>query len=494
MEDQRDFLKHRLQKLQELRDAGINPYANSFKALHTTHDITDRFNSRTKEEVEACEQVFSIAGRIMSLRDFGKSAFFHLQDRKGRVQAYIQKNKVGPELYAAFKKLDIGDFIGIQGRVFLTHSGELTILIESFIILTKSLRPLPEKWHGLQDVETRYRQRYLDLIVNEQVRNTFMTRAQIITLIREFLAGRDFIEVETPMMQAIPGGATAQPFKTYHNALAMDLYMRIAPELYLKRLLVGGFERVFEINRNFRNEGISTQHNPEFTMVEFYHAYATYEDLIQLTEELFCFICKELFGSFKISYQGTEIDFTPPWKRLTLKEAAAHYGSLDIGELEDTVKAHGHARRLGIALKGDEPLGEVVTALFEAVAEKHLMQPTFITQYPVEVSPLARKNESDPSITDRFELYIAGREIANAFSELNDAEDQRQRLRAQAEAKEKLEGQPVEIDEDFLLALEHGMPPAAGEGIGIDRLVMLFTDSPSIRDVILFPLFRSERA
>lgn len=493
MEEHKDFLKHRLQKLNELRDAGVNPYANTFKVAHTTTDIAAGCNSKTKEEVDACEEVFSVAGRIMSLRDFGKSAFFHIQDRKGRVQAYIQKNKVGPEQYAVFKKLDIGDFVGIKGRAFLTHSGELTILIESFNILTKSLRPLPEKWHGLQDIETRYRQRYLDLIVNEQVRNTFLTRTQIISLIREFFTGRDFIEVETPMMQSIPGGATAQPFKTFHNALDMDLYMRIAPELYLKRLLVGGFERVFEINRNFRNEGISTQHNPEFTMLEFYHSYATYEDLIKLTEELFCFLCKELFGSFKISYQGTEIDFTPPWQRLTLKEAAAQYGSIDIQDLADFAKMHSHAKRLGIEMKGDEPLGEVVTAIFEEAAEKHLLQPTFITQYPVEVSPLARKNENDPLVTDRFELYIAGREIANAFSELNDPEDQRQRFVAQAAAKEKLEGIPVEIDEDYLLALEHGMPPAAGEGIGIDRMVMLFTDSPSIRDVILFPLFRSER-
>jgi len=494
MEEQKDFLKHRLQKMNDLREAGINPYANSFKARDTTDGINAAACGKTKEELEACEEVFSVAGRIMSLRDFGKSAFFHLQDRKGKVQAYMQKNKVGPEQYGIFKKLDIGDFIGIEGRLFLTHSGELTVLIERFTVLTKSLRPLPEKWHGLQDVETRYRQRYLDLIVNEQVKNTFMTRAQIISLIREFLSERDFIEVETPMMQAIPGGATAQPFKTFHNALDMDLYMRIAPELYLKRLVVGGFDRVFEINRNFRNEGISTQHNPEFTMVEFYHAYATYEDLMDLTEELFCFLCRELFGSFKISYQGTELDFTPPWQRLTMKEAAARYGDIPSAELDDAAKAREHAKRLGIELKGDEPLGEVVTAIFEEAAEKQLLQPTFITRYPVEVSPLARKNEQDPSVTDRFELFIAGREIANAFSELNDPGDQRRRFEAQAAAKEKLEGQPVEIDEDYLLALEHGMPPAAGEGIGIDRLVMLFTDSPSIRDVILFPLFRAEKS
>lgn len=493
MEDQREFLKHRLQKLQELRNAGVNPFANNFKPQHTTKEIQDRLESKSKEELEACTDVFSVAGRIVSLRDFGKSAFFHLQDRKGRLQVYVQKNKIGPDQYAVFKKIDIGDFVGVQGRVFLTHSGELTVLADSFTILTKSLRPLPEKWHGLQDVETRYRQRYLDLIGNETVRNTFLTRSQIIALVREFLVSRDFFEVETPMMQPIPGGAAAQPFKTHHNALDMELYLRIAPELYLKRLLVGGFDRVFEINRNFRNEGISTQHNPEFTMLEFYCAYATYDELMQLTEDMFCFLCSELLGSFKISYQGNEIDFTPPWKRLTLKEAAAAYASVPVGDLDDPGKACEIARRHGIALSGTELPGEVVTAIFETVAERHLMQPTFITQYPVDVSPLARKNEQDPTVTDRFELYIAGREIANAFSELNDPEDQRRRFVAQAEAKARIEGGPVALDEDFLLALEHGMPPAAGEGIGIDRLVMLLTDSPSIRDVILFPLFRAER-
>jgi lysyl-tRNA synthetase class 2 len=401
---------------------------------------------------------------------------------------------VGNDSYKIFKKVDIGDFIGIQGRVFLTRSGELTILADNFLILTKSLRPLPEKWHGLQDIEIRYRQRYLDLIVNEDVRKTFLTRTRIISLIREFLSSRDFLEVETPMMHPVPGGAVAEPFKTHHNALDIDLYMRIAPELYLKRLLVGGMERVFEINRSFRNEGISTQHNPEFTMVEFYQAYANFEDLMDLTEEMLCHICRELFNLFKVPYQGTEIDFTPPWQRFTLKEAAAKYGSIDINDLDDLEKARDHAKRLGIELTENEQVGEVVAEIFKEVAEKHFVQPTFITHYPVEVSPLARKNEQDPGIADRFELYIAGREIANAFSELNDPEDQRRRFVAQAELKEKINGQPAQIDEDFLLALEYGMPPAAGEGIGIDRLVMLLTDSPSIRDVILFPILRFERS
>ncbi len=492
MEDH--LLQVRLQKIDELRQAGVNPYANGFAATHTTHDVAEACAGKSAEEVEACESVFRIAGRVVGMRDFGKSAFFHLQDRKGRIQAYVQKNRVGEQQYGTFKKVDMGDFLGIEGRAFLTKTGEITVLADSLVMLTKSLRPLPEKWHGLQDVETRYRQRYLDLIANEDVRATFLTRAKIITLVRQFLLGKDFVEVETPMMHPIAGGATALPFKTHHNALDMDLYLRIAPELYLKRLLVGGIERVFEINRNFRNEGISTQHNPEFTMVEFYHAYATYEDLMNLTEEMFCSICKELNGTFKTMYQGTEIDLTPPWKRLTIKEAAAQYGSIPMADLDDLEKTRSHAQRLGIELAGHEALGEIVTTIFEEAAEKHLMQPTFITQYPVEVSPLARKNELDPTVTDRFELYITGREIANAFSELNDPVDQRQRFEAQVAAKEKIEGGPVEMDEDFLLALEHGMPPAAGQGIGIDRLVMLFTDSASIRDVILFPLFRADRA
>ncbi len=476
-----------------MRQAGVNPFANGFTASNTTTDVAAACDGKTAEDLEAEQTTYRIAGRVVAMRDFGKSAFFHIQDRKGRIQAYVQKNRIGAEQYAVFKKVDMGDFIGLEGRAFITRTGEATVLADSFTMLTKSLRPLPEKWHGLQDVETRYRQRYLDLISNEDVRTTFLARAKIITLVRKFLIDKDFVEVETPMMHPIAGGAAALPFKTHHNALDMDLYLRIAPELYLKRLLVGGIERVFEINRNFRNEGISTQHNPEFTMVEFYHAYATYKDLMNLTEELFCSIAQELNGTCKTMYQGTEIDFTPPWKRLTIKEAAAQYGNIDPADLDDLEKTRAHAKRLGIELEGHESLGEIQTIIFEETAEKQLQQPTFITQYPVEVSPLARKNEEDPTVTDRFELFITGREIANAFSELNDPVDQRQRLEAQVAAKEKIEGGPIQLDEDFLLALEHGMPPAAGQGIGIDRLVMLFTDSASIRDVILFPLFRADR-
>jgi lysyl-tRNA synthetase class 2 len=494
MEEKREFLKQRIKKLDELRAQGINPYPNNFRVLHTAQDIIKRYAGSSPEEIEQSGETFVIAGRVMAIRDFGKSSFIHLQDRSGRIQAYLRKDKLGSEPYQLFKKMvDIGDFLGMKGTAFMTHAGELTLLADEFSLLCKSLLPLPEKWHGLQDIETRYRQRYLDLMVNPQARTTFQLRTRLIALIRAFLCARDFVEVETPMMQAIPGGATARPFKTHHNALDMDLYLRIAPELYLKRLVVGGFERVFEINRNFRNEGISTQHNPEFTMLEFYQAYATFEDLMSLTEELFFYLCMELFGSHKVICQGTEIDFTPPWKRLTLKEAAAQYGAIDKNDLADRDKAFAHAKRLGIALTGSEALGEIVTEIFEQVAEDKLVQPTFITHYPVEVSPLARKNEQDPTVTDRFELYINGREIANAFSELNDPEDQRRRFVAQAQAKQKVEGQITEIDEDFLTALEHGMPPAAGEGIGIDRLVMLFADAPSIRDVILFPLLRAER-
>ena len=493
MDEKKDFLQIRIQKAAALRDTGVNPFANSFKPQHTSRQIIEQFHGKTREEIESCEEIFSIAGRVISLRNFGKAAFIHLQDRKGSLQVYVQKNRIGAETYDIFKKVDIGDFIGITGRAFVTKSDELTLLADGFCFLTKTLRPLPEKWHGLQDVETRYRQRYLDLIANPSVRKTFLARARIITLVREFLLNRDFVEVETPMMHPIPGGAAAEPFITHHNTLDTDLYLRIAPELYLKRLLVGGIERVFEINRNFRNEGISTQHNPEFTMVEFYHAYATYEDLMAITEEMFSHICRDVTGADRVTYQGLELDFSPPWQRLTLKEAAAEYGGISMADLEDLDKVRAHAEKIGICLEGNETLGKIVTEIFEEKAEKELLQPTFITHYPVEVSPLARKNEKDPSVTDRFELFIAGREIANAFSELNDPQDQRKRFLAQAAAKEKTSGESFQIDEDFLTALEHGMPPAAGEGIGIDRLVMLLTDAPSIRDVILFPLFRSER-
>ncbi len=494
MTQKNTFFEQRLQKIGALRAEGVNPFANNFTPDDTAGPVRERFRGQTKEQVEQCEEAFSVAGRIVSLRNFGKASFFHVQDRTGRIQIYIQKNKVGSDSYAVFRKADVGDIVGVSGRAFVTKSDELTILADSFALLTKAMRPLPEKWHGLQDTETRYRQRYLDLIVNESVRSAFQIRSRIISFIRNFLSDRDFYEVETPMMHHIPGGAAAEPFKTHHNALDIDLYLRIAPELYLKRLLVGGFERVFEINRNFRNEGVSTQHNPEFTMVEFYQAYATFVDFMDVTEQMISGLCAELTGKTRVVYQGHELDLAPPWSRMTLKEAASRYGQIPPEDLGSLPAAQSRARDLGIELTGKESLGEVVTEIFEHVAEPHLIQPTFITHFPVEVSPLARACETDQSVTDRFELYIAGREIANAFSELTDPEDQRARFSRQAQEKHQRTGAPAEIDEDFIRALEYGMPPAAGEGIGVDRLVMLLTDSPSIRDVILFPLLRSERS
>ncbi|MFH0878280.1 MAG: lysine--tRNA ligase, partial [Lentisphaerota bacterium] len=386
-----------------------------------------------------------------------------------------------------------GDITGFRGKLFKTKTGELTILADTIRLVTKSLRPLPEKFHGLTDVELRYRQRYVDLIVNPEVRTTFRKRVEIIRLIREFLANRGFLEVETPMMQPSPGGATARPFKTYHNSLAMDLFLRVAPELYLKRLLVGGFEKVFEINRNFRNEGLSARHNPEFTMLEFYQAYATYHDLMDLTEEMVSWLAQEVNGSMLVSFQGQEVDLAPPWKRYTLDEALRELGGIDADLLNDPKKVIDLARERGVQLEAKAGAGKAKTELFELLVEERLINPTFITAYPTEVSPLARRNEDKPEITDRFELFITGREIANAFSELNDPVDQKSRFEKQiADRGEDDEIHPV-MDEDFVRALEYGMPPAAGEGIGIDRLVMLLTDSPSIRDVILFPHLKPEK-
>jgi lysyl-tRNA synthetase class 2 len=400
---------------------------------------------------------------------------------------------VGAEAYQIFKKLDVGDIAGFTGTLFRTKTGEVTIHATKLKPVTKSLRPLPEKFHGLTDVETRYRQRYVDLIVNSEVRETFRKRVEIIRLVRDFLSNRGFLEVETPMMQAIAGGATARPFKTHHNALDMDLYLRIAPELYLKRLLVGGFERVFEINRNFRNEGLSTRHNPEFTMLEFYQAFATYNDLMDLTEEMISWIAAEVTGSMVLSYQGQEVDLSPPWKRYTLEEALIEVGGVSPSVLNDPAQTRKLALDQGIQLDALAGHGKAKTELFELLVEEKLVDPTFVTAYPTEVSPLARRNEANPEVTDRFELFITGREIANAFSELNDPIDQRQRLEKQIAERGDDEEIFPELDEDFLRALEYGMPPAAGEGIGIDRLVMLLTDSPSIRDVILFPHLRPEK-
>jgi len=410
----------------------------------------------------------------------------------GKIQCYIQKSLCGENSYKLFKKFDIGDIVGVGGKIFYTKTKELTIMVEDIKLLSKSFRPLPEKWHGLKDVEIRYRQRYLDLLINPNSREVFKKRAKIIQLIREFFGKKDFIEVETPMMQTIYGGAIAKPFKTYHNELDMELYLRIAPELFLKRVIIGGMDKVFELNRVFRNEGISTQHNPEFTLLEFYQTYATYEDMMELTQELFCFLAKEVLGKLKFEYQGQIIDFTPPWERITMQEAIKKYGEIKEDIFNDKKEAIKIATHLGISIEGDG-IGKIITKIFEATVEKHLKGPVFITQYPIEVSPLSRRNDKNPDVADRFELYIYGREIANAFSELNDPQDQLERLLKQKKERGNLNEEFHQLDEDFITALEYGMPPTAGEGIGIDRLVMLLTDSPSIRDVILFPLLKEKK-
>ena len=490
MEELSELLLQRRRKVDVLWEAGINPYPNDYRPSHTSADLAVAYGD--KQTIEDNPQIFVVAGRIIARRSFGKAAFVQLQDRKGRMQLYVKKDAIGDEPFEAFETFDIGDIIGATGVPFRTKTGELSLHVTQLRLLTKSLLPLPEKFHGLTDVETRYRQRYVDLIVNPEVREVFFKRTRIINLIRAFMNDHDFLEVETPMMQQIPGGATARPFVTHHNALDMELYMRIAPELYLKRLVVGGFERVFEINRNFRNEGISIRHNPEFTMMEFYQAYATFEDLMDFTEELLCHVAQELLGTLEFTCQGERISFQRPWKRLTVLEAILEYGDIDAKSLADRDLAYAYAQRIGLELPAEIGYGKLITEIFEEVAETKLIQPTFITAYPTEVSPLSRKSDHDPEIVDRFEFFCVGREMANAFSELNDPRDQKERFLAQVAEKAKGDEEAHYMDEDYIRALEYGMPPTAGEGIGIDRLVMLLTDSPSIRDVILFPQLRKE--
>ncbi|MCX7965083.1 MAG: lysine--tRNA ligase [Syntrophorhabdaceae bacterium] len=475
----------RKEKEKALREMGIDTYPRDRGPYVTAEEILKKFGNYSEQELEGLNEQISVAGRIMALRDFGKSTFSHIQDRSGRIQIYVRKDILKTPDYTVFKRFDIGDIIGVKGRVFKTKTGELTILAEEIKLLTKSLRPLPEKWHGLKDVEERYRKRYLDLIVNPHVKEIFIKRAKIVDFIREYLKERSFIEVETPMMQVIPGGAVAKPFVTHHNALDIDLYLRIAPELYLKRLIVGGFERVFEINRNFRNEGISVKHNPEFTMLEFYWAYATYEDMMELTEDMISSLVYELFNSYKVTYSGREIDFSRPWKRMTMMGALKELAGIDMEHLNYD-KLIDIAKEAGIDSPEKLKRGKLITKIFEDLCERHLFQPTFITDYPVDVSPLAKRSKLNPELTERFELYIAGMEVANGFNELNDPEDQRARFLEQINERE--EG--ATMDEDYIMALEYGLPPTAGEGIGIDRLTMLLTDSSSIREVILFPLLR----
>ncbi len=488
--DENRLIAERRQKLDALREEG-NAFPNDFRRNVMAGELHAEYESKDGEALEAEGIRVAVAGRMMAKRIMGKAAFTHVKDMSGKIQLFIQRDSLPEGVYAAFKKWDLGDIIGAEGVMFRTKTGELSVKVDSLRLLTKSVRPLPEKFHGLTDTEARYRQRYIDLIMNDTSREVFKTRVQVIQYIRNFLNQRNFMEVETPMMQAIPGGATARPFTTHHNALDMDLFLRIAPELYLKRLVVGGFERVYEINRNFRNEGLSTRHNPEFTMIEFYEAYADYHDLMDITEAMLRGITQEVLGSTEVHYQGDTYDFGSPFARMTVKESILHFNpDLTEDDLDDLDKARAVADRLEIPLKDSYGLGKVQIEIFEKTVEHRLMHPTFITAYPTEVSPLARRSDEDPFVTDRFEFFVGGREIANGFSELNDYEDQAERFRAQVAEKEAGDDEAMHYDEDYVIALEHGMPPTAGEGIGIDRLVMLFTDSPSIRDVLLFPHMR----
>ncbi|MBA3037896.1 MAG: lysine--tRNA ligase [Desulfobacterium sp.] len=486
MEKTSEVLERRRKKLSELRSDNINLFPNDYMVLHSFQDIRNVISDFPESKTED-ELVFSVAGRIMAMNVFGKSSFIRFKDRTGQFQAYIRKDKIGDDSYKLYKQIDIGDFVGIRGSIFKTKTGEWTILAFEFRLVCKAIRPLPEKFHGLKDTEKRYRQRYLDLIINPDVREIFVKRSKIIQQIRNYFLERGYLEVETPMMQPIPGGAEATPFKTHHNALGMDLFLRIAPELYLKRLVVGGFERVFEINRNFRNEGVSTHHNPEFTMLEFYEAYATFQDLMNLTEKLFSRLSLEITGSTSIIYQGNNIEFSGKWRRISLLNALKEYGGVDPSLLKDKEKLLEFAHSHGIKILKADRIGKIITKVFDVLVQHKLIQPTFITGYPVEVSPLSRRSDNDPTMTDRFELFIAGCEIANGFSELNDPEDQKSRFMQQLSNRQGGDDEAHYMDEDYIEALEYGMPPTAGEGVGIDRLTMLFTDAASIREVILFP-------
>jgi lysyl-tRNA synthetase, class II len=486
-QDENKLIAERREKLAAIRVKG-NAFPNAFRREDYAKRLQDQFGKHSKEELEHLCQTASVAGRIMAKR----GPFMVLQDMTGQIQLYADKaaQKNIKELWGVW---DIGDIVGVQGAVHKSGKGDLYVNLERYELLVKSLRPLPEKYHGLQNTEQRYRQRYVDLIINPEVRKVFRIRSKTIDFIRHYLNQHDFMEVETPMMQMIPGGATARPFITHHHSLDQQMYLRIAPELYLKRLVVGGFEKVFEINRNFRNEGLSTRHNPEFTMLEFYQAYANYQDCMDLTEDMLRKLCEAVLGTATIDYQGTEYDFSQPFRRMTVFESILHFNSdVSAGDLNAIESARAIARAKGIPVKDSYGLGKIQVEIFEKTVEHRLEQPTFITEYPTEVSPLARCNDDNPFVTDRFEFFVAGREIANGFSELNDPEDQAERFRMQVLEKEAGDDEAMHYDEDYVRALEHGLPPTAGEGIGIDRLVMLLTDSPSIRDVLLFPHMRRE--
>ncbi|MGZ5080069.1 MAG: lysine--tRNA ligase [Usitatibacter sp.] len=492
--DENQLIAERRGKLTRLREQG-NAFPNDFRRTHLASDLVAAHGDRTKEQLEAEKPAAAIAGRMLLKRVMGKASFATLQDMSGRIQVYVNNDVTGIETHDAFKQWDLGDILGVEGTVFRTNKGELSVHATKLRLLSKALRPLPEKWHGLTDMESRYRQRYVDLIVNPESREVFIKRSKLVQAIREFFVARGYLEVETPMMHAIPGGAAAKPFKTHHNALDMELYLRIAPELYLKRLTVGGMEKVFEINRNFRNEGISTRHNPEFTMLEFYEAYQDYHYLMDLTEELLRECAMKVLGTTALTYQGDTIDLASRFDRLTMAEAIAKYNpKYPLAELSRPAYLKVALAPFDIEVFTTDGLGMLQLKLFEATTEALLVQPTFIIAHPTDVSPLARANDANPAITDRFELFITGREMANGFSELNDPEDQAARFLEQAKAKEAGNEEAMFYDADYIRALEYGLPPAAGEGIGIDRLAMLFTDSPSIRDVILFPQLKSEDA
>jgi lysyl-tRNA synthetase class 2 len=495
MQEENEIIQQRKKKIQEMAKEGIELYAHRYDPEDSAHEIFEKYGASSPDALSREKPSAVMAGRVVSMRRFGKAAFAHVQDGSGKIQVFAARDVLGEETFRLFKRVDIGDFIGVRGTLFVTKTGELTIEIHDLKILTKAVRPMPEKWHGLRDKEIRYRQRYLDLVVNPDVKETFIQRSRAISAIRDFMNRQDFLEVETPMMQPIPGGATARPFKTHHNALGVDLYLRIAPELYLKRLLVGGIERVYEINRNFRNEGMDLEHNPEFTMIEFYMAYADYTDLMRLTEELLTDVVQKTRGSLRITYKGLDIDMTPPYHKVTYHEAlsaAFKEKGFSPDLLDNPAGVREVAEKLDIPVQESLAGAKLTNKLFEIMVEPTLIQPTFVLDYPTEVSPLSKRKPGQPDLVERFELFIAGKEIANAFSELNDPEDQRGRFEQQVAERAGGDEEAMFMDHDFLRALEYGMPPAAGEGIGIDRLVMLLTGNESIRDVILFPQMRPE--
>jgi len=493
---EQELIRQREEKARAWRALGLDPYGNGFAPQQLAGEIVRAHAEATAEALEAAAHRYTVAGRVMAIRSFGKAAFLKLRDRSGEIQVHVKKDALGDQ-FERFRLVDVGDFVGVTGTLFRSKTGELTLAATQFLPLTKAVRPLPEKWHGLQDHETRYRQRYLDLVANPEVKEAFLRRTELTRFLRAFLDARGFVEVETPMLHALVTGAAARPFVTHHNALDMDLFLRIAPELFLKRLVVGGLERVYEINRNFRNEGLSTRHNPEFTMLEFYQAYATYQDLMDLTEEMIGQAAARVTGSTEVTYQGTRLSFAKGWKRISMadavREAAPDLGPdgvRDAAALRAELRRHVSPAESAAAEKASA--GELLGLLFGQLVEPRLVQPTFITHFPTVLSPLSRRSDADPEMTDRFELFVAGREIANGFSELNDPADQRGRFLEQVAAKERGQAETMDYDEDYVRALEHGMPPTAGEGIGIDRLAMLLTDAPSIRDVILFPLLRPQ--